>query len=372
MKSIAKNWIHVLPVYEPGKPIEELARELGCENPDEIDKLASNENPLGPSPLAVKAIKKAAARMHLYPDGSAYYLHRALAAKLNVKQEQVLAANGSNELLEFIGHIFLGPETNAVAGDRAFIIYRLIAKLFQSRVILAPMPGFTHDLDAMLAAVTPETRVIFLANPNNPTGTMVRNDAIERFMDRLPEHVVACFDEAYLDLLDPAVQPDTLRYVREGRRVILLRTMSKSHGLAGLRIGYAVAPEDAIALMSRVRQPFNVNAMAQAAAVAALDDDRHVARTRRIIASGLAFFEKNLAAMGIPFVPSVVNFMMVDVGNGREVFQALQKQRVIVRPLDAYDLPRHVRISIGRRDENERCIAALARVLGKDLPAARP
>ncbi len=365
MKSIAKNWIHVLPVYEPGKPIEELARELGCESPDEIDKLASNENALGPSPLAVKAMKKAASRMHLYPDGSAYYLHKSLAAKLDIKPEQVLAANGSNELLEFIGHVFLGPDTNAIVGDRAFIIYRLIAKLFQSRAILTPMPNYTHDLNAMLAAVTPETRVIFIANPNNPTGTMVENNEIERFMDRVPEHVVVCFDEAYIELIDPAFQPDTLKYVREGRKVILLRTMSKSHGLAGLRIGYAVAPEDGIALMGRVRQPFNVNAMAQAAALAALDDDKHVAKTRKMIANGLAFFEENLSRLDIPFVPSVVNFMMVNVEDGRKVFQALQKEHVIVRPLDAYDLPRHVRISIGMREENERCITALARVLGK-------
>ncbi len=363
MRNIAKQWLQQLGVYEPGRPVEELARELGLPDASPIVKLASNENPLGPSPKAMAAVRAAADRMHYYPDGSAFYLRRALALKLGVSPEQLIVANGSNEILEFIGHVFLSPGDEVVVADRAFAIYRLIAAMFQARVIAVPMVNYTHDLDAMLRAVTPRTKVIFISNPNNPTGTMVANPDLDRFMERLPPHVAVCLDEAYIDLLPPDRRPDSLRYIREGRRVILLRTFAKSHGLAGLRIGYGVASEQGIRLMHQIRQPFNVNVLALEAALAALDDDEHVRRFQELVRTELPFMMAGLDRLGLSYVPSEVNFIMVDVGDGRAVFQAMQREHVIVRPLNGYQLPRHVRISLGTRPENEKCLQALEKAI---------
>jgi len=359
---LANPWVCGLPTYEPGRPIEEVARELGFGSAAGIVKLASNENALGPSPRALAAIQGCASRMHLYPDGGAFYLKRALSEKLGVDSEQILVGNGSNEMLEFLGHVFLCPCKAVVAADRAFIVYKLIAAASRADMISVPMVAFTHDLDAMLAAVTSETAILFVANPNNPTGTMVGQGAIDEFMSSVPDHVIVCFDEAYIELLPPGQQPDTLRYVRDGRNVVVLRTFSKTHGLAGLRIGYAVAPENCIQLLNRVRQPFNTNAMALAAAEAAVGDDEHVERTRTLVKEGLEFFERELTRLGIAWVPSVANFILVEVGKGRECFASLQQKGVIVRPMDVYGLPDHIRITIGKQEENEKCIAAIEEI----------
>jgi len=353
--------------YETGKPIGEVARELGFASADEIIKLASNENSLGPSPLAIKAMKKSARDMHRYPDSGAFYLRKALASKLQVQPEQIMIANGSNEIIEFIGHVFLAPGSEAVIADRAFAIFRLIAEMFEARPVIVPMRNFTHDLKAMLSAVTPRTRVVFVANPNNPTGTMVDAGELHDFINKIPPHVVVVLDEAYIELLPPAKQPDTLRHVREGKKIIVLRTFSKTYGLAGLRIGYAVAPREGIELMAQIRQPFNVNAMALEAALAALGDDAFVEKTRRMVNEGLHYFGEKLTKLGIEFVPSVTNFMLVKVGNGRKVFEEMQKERVIVRPMDGYGLPEYVRISVGKRLENKLCLKALQHVLAKSL-----
>ncbi len=361
-ESLAKPWVAALPIYEPGRPIEEVAREMGLD-PDEVVKLASNENALGPSPLAVAAMCAAAASMHRYPDGGAFYLRGALAEHLRVDASSILPGNGSNELLELLGHAFLGPGTGIVMADKAFVVYRLIAALVQAETVAVPMRDLTHDLDAMAAAVTDRTRIVFVGNPNNPTGTMVGQADIDRFMSRVPPSVIVCFDEAYVELLPPERQPDTLRYVRAGRPVIVLRTFSKTYGLAGLRLGYAVAPPECIRLLDRVRQPFNVNAMSMAAALAALKDVAYVRRTRQLVVDELAFFAQAFRRLGLPYVPSVANFILVEVGQGRQVFEALQRAGVIVRPMDGYGLPRHVRITVGTRQEDERCIAALERVL---------
>ncbi len=369
MKRVAHAWIPGLAMYEPGKPIEALAREQGFDDPDSIVKLASNENALGPSPRAMRAMRRAAARMHRYPDSSAHRLRSALAGRLRISPDQILIANGSNELIEFIGHVFLGPGVDMVMADRAFAIFRLIGEMFRARVIRVPMRDFTHDLDAMRSAITPATRVVFIANPNNPTGTMVSRRDLDRFMAAVPEHVVVALDEAYIELLPEDRQPDALRYVREGRKVILLRTFSKTYGLAGLRIAYAVAPEEGIALMHRVRQAFNFSAMALEAAEAALEDEAFVRKTRRLVRDGLRLFEDALGAMGLPFVPSVTNFMLVETGRARELFLALQRERVIVRPMDGYGLPDHIRVTVGTRSENVRCLKALARVTGRPVPA---
>lgn len=365
MKHIANPWVHKLGTYEPGRPIEEVARELGFDDVDEIVKIASNENALGPSPRAVKAMMEAAPKMHFYPDGGSFYLRRALAKKLGVHMDEILAGNGSNEIIELLGHVFLEKGTNIVMADRAFVVYELVAASMQADTIAVPMKNFTHDLDAMLKAVTPATRIVFVSNPNNPTGTMVDGAAIHEFMQRVPKHVVVALDEAYIELLPPEQQPDTLRYVREGRHVYVMRTFSKTYGLAGLRIGYAVAPKEGIDLLHRVRQPFNVNAMAQAAALAALDDEDYVARTRRMVQDGLKQLTAAFDKMGLGYVPSVANFILVKTGRGREVFEALQRKKVIIRAMDAYGLPDYVRVTVGVKSENDRFLRALGEVLGE-------
>lgn len=365
MKHLAHPWIHRLGAYEPGRPIEEVARELGFEDSEEIVKIASNENSLGPSPKALQAMRKAAKRMHRYPDGGAFSLRRALAAKLGVHMDELLIGNGSNEIIELMGHVFLGPGTNLVMADGAFVVYKLVAAALQADTLAVPMKDFTHDLNAMLAAITPQTRIVFISNPNNPTGTLVDEAALDRFMARVPDHVVVGLDEAYIELLPPERQPDTLKYVREGRHVFVLRTFSKTYGLAGLRVGYAVAPKHGIELLHRVRQPFNVNAMGQEAARAALDDDEFVERTRRMVKRGLAQLTRGFKAMGLDYVPSVANFILVKVGRGREVFEALQRRKVIVRPMDGYGLPEYLRVTVGRRKENEHFLRALKEVLAE-------
>ncbi len=359
IKDIAKPWVKNLGVYEPGRPIEEVARELGFEC-EEVLKLASNENSLGPSPLAIKAMNAEAGRMHLYPDGGAYYLKQSLAKRLDLSPENIIVTNGSNEAIEFLGHVFLERGTNIVMADRAFVVYKLIAAMFQAETIAAPMANFTHYLDAMLGAITPSTKIVFVANPNNPTGTMVDGKAIDRFMSKVPDHVVVAFDEAYIDLLPESQQPDTLKYVREGRQVFVMRTFSKTYGLAGLRIGYTMGAPEAIQLLQRVRQPFNVNAMGQAAAVAALDDVQYVQQARAMVKDGLEQLGRGFAELEYEYVPSVANFVLVKVGRGREAFEDLQRRKVIVRPMDAYGLPDYVRVTVGTGAENELVLKAMA------------
>ncbi len=368
---VARSGVGALAAYEPGRPLEEVARAYGFADPEAVIKLASNENALGPSPLAIRAMAAAAARMHRYPDGAATALREALAARLGVSVDCILPGNGSNELLELLGHAFLGPGTNVVVADCAFVVYRMVAAMFGATVIAVPMAALTHDLPAMAAAVTPETRLLFVANPNNPTSTRVTPEAVAAFMAQVPPHVIVCFDEAYVELLPPAQQPDTLRYVRENRLVVILRTFSKTYGLAGLRLGYAVAPPECIALLNRVRQPFNVSAIAQEAALAALADDAHVARTRELVQEGLRALEAGFRRMGLDFVPASANFILVRVGQGRDVFEALMREGVIVRPMDGYGLPEYVRVTVGTASENARFLEALGRVRARRTAGAR-
>ena len=359
-----KEWISGLRVYEPGKPIEEVARELGFDDVAEIVKVASNENELGPSPRAVEAMRAAAGEMHRYPDGGAFYLKRKLAERLGVGPDHLLFGCGSNELIVFLCHVFLERGTNLVMGSEAFAVYFLAAALYGGEAVRVPMPGHTHDLEAMLAAITPDTRIVAVCNPNNPTGTMVDPDAVDRFLERLPGHVVAVFDEAYFELMPDDMKPDLLRHIRAGREnLVVLRTFSKAYGLAGLRIGYAVAHPGLIGLLNKVRQPFNVNAMAQAAAMAALDDAQHLARTREMVFQGLEFFARELPRLGIEATPSGANFVLARTGNGREVFQKLQRRRVIVRPMDPYGLPDHIRITVGTPEQNQTTLDALKEAL---------
>lgn len=354
--------IDALKVYEPGRPLEEVAREQGL-HPQELVKLASNENNLGPSPLAVEAMQKAAKNMHLYPDGGAFYLRKTLAEKCGISPEMLLFGNGSNELIEFLGHVFLQPGTNIVMSQAAFIIYKLTADAFGAETRMAPMKNFTHDLDAMAELIDENTRLIFVANPNNPTGTKVENTSLHAFLEKLPPHVLPVLDEAYVELLEPEDQPDTLTWVKSSRPLLLLRTFSKTYGLAGLRIGYGIAQPELIQWLGKFRQPFNLNAMAQAAALAAIDDDAYVEKTRSTIRDGLAFFEAGCRKLGLETVPSSANFLLIKTGNGRQVFQDLQKRGIITRPMDGYGLPDWLRISVGLPKENEKAMDILREVL---------
>ena len=349
-----------ITVYQPGKPIEETARELGLD-PGAIIKLASNENPLGPSPKAMEAMRDALEKGHLYPDGGGFCLCNAVAAKLGLAPENVILGNGSNEVLEFLGHAFLNPGDDVIASQYAFIVYKLIATSFGARTIEVPSPDYQQDLEGMLASITPKTRLIFVPNPNNPTGTLLSQQAIDDFMSRIPENIIVVFDEAYFEFLDRP--PDMLRFVREGRNIVVLRTFSKIHGLAGLRIGYAIGPADLIEALHKTRQPFNVNSIAQVGALAALKDDEHLRETKQVVDEGRAYLQKQFAKMRIPFVPGTANFVMVNIGDGHAVFEKLLRQGVIVRPLKGYKLTEWIRISVGTMDENKRFIAALKKVM---------
>jgi histidinol-phosphate aminotransferase len=361
---LANPQLREIDVYEPGKPIEETARELGVD-PGAIIKLASNENPLGPSPQAIQAMRAALDNAHLYPDGSGFYLCKAIAAKLGLAPENIILGNGSNEALEFLGHAFLDAmrQDEVIASEYAFVVYKLIATSFGARMIEVASPGYQQDLEAMLEAITPRTRLIFIPNPNNPTGILVSQREIDSFISRVQEQVIVVFDEAYFEFLDNP--PDTLRFVREGRNVIVLRTFSKIHGLAGLRIGYAIARPDVIDVLHRTRQPFNVNSIAQAGALAALEDDAHLRETKRVIDEGRACLQEQFTEMKLPFVPGVANFVMVNVGDGCAVFEQLLRRKIIVRPLKGYGLPEWIRISVGSMEGNTRCVAALREILGR-------
>ena len=359
IESIANRFVCDVPVYEPGKPIEEVGRELGL-NPATIIKLASNENPLGPSPKAVVAMRQALPAAHLYPDGGGFYLRQALAKKFDIGIDNLILGAGSNEIIEFLFHTFVGPGDEIIMGDRAFVIYAIIAKMFQARYVAIPFRGHTHDLTAMRAAITGKTKLVFIANPNNPTGTRVTNTALAKFIKSLPAHVLCVLDEAYIEFLDdpPASVQFAMRH-----NVVLLRTFSKIVGLAGLRIGYGIAQPSAIALMQRVRQPFNVNAIAQAGALAALADAGHIRKTKALTRRGLAYLETAFRRRKLEYVPSCANFSLVNVGNGNKVFAGLQQRGVIVRPMAGYKMPAWIRVTVGLPTENKRFIRALDEVL---------
>ena len=349
-----------LVAYEPGKPIEDVARELGLA-PESIIKLASNENPLGPSPKAQEAMQKVIGEAHIYPDGGGWKLRNAIAEKFGLDRSNVILGCGSNEVIEFIGHSFLKPGDNIITAEHAFLVYKLMAKVFGADTIEVPDPGYVHDLDAMAAAITPQTKEIFIANPNNPTGTLVSQEQIDRFMAKVPPHVVVVFDEAYYEFLDNP--PDTLKYVREGRNVIVLRTFSKIQGLAGLRIGYGLGPPDLIEVLQRTRQPFNTNSFAQAAALAGLLDQEHQDKTKRITDEGRDYLQNEFDSLDLEYVPSYANFVLVKVGDGNAVFKAMMAKGIIVRAMAAYKLPEWIRISIGTMDQCQRCIQVLKEVL---------
>jgi histidinol-phosphate aminotransferase len=353
-----------LPTYQPGRPIEEVARELGMPAA-QIIKLASNENPLGPSPASLQAMQHVLANINLYPDGNAFYLKHKLADKLTVQPENLILGNGSNEIIEFVGHAFMQPGAEVIVSQFCFAIYPLTAKLFGADVITVPAVNHGHDLPAMLAAITPRTRVVFVANPNNPTGTVVSKQELMDFAGRVPANVLLVLDEAYIEFLnDPA---DFIPEIRRGQKtnLLLMRTFSKIFGLAGLRLGYGIGNPELITALEKIRQPFNINSIAQAGALAALDDAEHMRRTRENNATGLKLYADAFQKLGLEFVPSAGNFILVRVGEGQRVFEAMQKLGVIVRPMGGYQLPEWIRISVGTPEQNDRCVGALKTVLNK-------
>ncbi|MDA1276361.1 MAG: histidinol-phosphate transaminase [Verrucomicrobia bacterium] len=351
-----------MPVYQPGRPIEEVARELGLPA-SEIIKLASNENPLGPSPAALAAMRDVLPKLNLYPDGNTFYLKQKLSRKLEIHPGNLILGNGSNEIIEFVGHALMRPDTEVIVSEYCFAIYPIIARLFGATCVSVPARSYGHDLPAMLAAVTPRTKVIFVANPNNPTGTLASNEAVLDLIEKVPEDVLLVMDEAYIEFLEEPA--DLLPLIRNGTRpnLLLMRTFSKIYGLAGLRLGYGIGHAELITDLEKIRQPFNINAIVQAGGLAALDDEDHIQRTRTNNAAGLRFFEDAFREMALEFVPSAANFVLARVGKGDEVFKALQRQGVITRPMAGYRLPEWIRISIGTSEENRRCLGALKQIL---------
>lgn len=361
IESFANQHVLELVAYQPGKPIEETARELGLD-PHDIVKLASNENPLGPSPKAVEAVARAAAGVNIYPDGAAFRLRSAIVEFCGVEFDQTVVGTGSSEVIELMCHALLNPQAEVVAARHAFSMYPVMSQLFGSTYVEVPnKPDWTHDLNGFLDAVTDRTRIIFITNPTNPVGTVVTQQEIDEFMDKVPEHVLVCFDEAYREFSDNP--PDTLKFVREGRNVIVLRTFSKAYGLAGLRVGYGVAPEHVTGMLHKARAPFNLHVLAQEAALAALADAEHVRRTVENNAAGMRFYEDAFREMGLEWIPSQGNFILVKVGQGRKVFNDMLARGVIVRAQDGYGLPEWIRISIGTPAENARCLEVLREVL---------
>ncbi len=359
MSALVLPTVETLVPYEGGQPLDELARELGV---TDAVKLASNENALGPSPRAVEAVRRELASMHLYPDGAAYRLRERLAAVHGVTMGEIVQGNGSNELLDLIVHAFATPGSHIVFADPAFIVYKLASLAYGVPFTAVPLRDLRHDLEAMAAAVTPQTRLLFVANPNNPTGTHVGRSAVERLLREVPPEVIIVMDEAYIEYADAADFPDSIRLRGLRERLIVTRTFSKIYGLAGLRVGYAVGPAQLIDYLNRVRAPFNVSAIAQAAALAALDDTEHVEKSRALNLRERERLTRELTRLGLSVAPSQANFVLVDVGRpARAVYDALLRKGVIVRPFG--NLPTSLRVTLGTERENQRFLDSLSDVL---------
>ncbi len=349
--------IRSLSPYVPGKPIDELQRELGLTR---VIKLASNENPLGPSPKALAAVSGAQDMLHRYPDGGAYQLRQAIADRWKVAREQVILGNGSDEILGLLARTFMTPGDEAIMADHTFVIYKMEVTAVHGKPVVVPLVNWTHDLASMVRAITPRTRLLFLCNPNNPTGTIVTAEAVDRLMARVPEDVVVVFDEAYFEYVRSPQFPEAMAYVKQGRNAIVLRTFSKIYGLAGLRIGYGISTTEIIDYLNRVRPPFNANSLAQKAALAALGDDEHVAKSRAVNAAGMEQMGQGLRELGVIPIPSETNFLYFDAKrDGRVVFEALLRAGIIVRHIDGTML----RVTIGQPDENAAFLQALRKVL---------
>jgi histidinol-phosphate aminotransferase len=357
---LSPAYVRSIAPYQPGKPISELAREMGLKE-EAIVKLASNENPRGIGPRTRAAIERAISDVARYPDGNGHELKEALARRFGVDMSQVILGNGSNDVLELVALAFLGPGRAAVYSQHAFAVYPLATQARGARGIVVPAADYGHDLAAMARAVDDETCVVWIANPNNPTGTLAAPGALEAFVRRLPERVIVVIDEAYNEYLPAEHRADTVKWIKRHPNLVVTRTFSKAYGLAGLRVGYALAHGSVADVMNRVRQPFNVNSVALAAATAALEDMEFVARSYAGNLQGLRQLRQGAERLGLQFIPSVANFLTIRVGKAADIYKRLLKRGVIVRPVGGgYGLPEHLRVTVGTEEENERFLAALA------------
>src|SRR5690349_2109649 len=361
---LAPEYIRAISPYQPGKPISELAREMGID-PRFIVKLASNENPLGTSPLALEAMSKALNEVALYPDGSGFELKAALSQRYGVASGQIVLGNGSNDVLELAARVFLKPGASAVYSQHAFAVYPLVTQAVGASGISVPAINYGHDLDAMLDAVTPETRIVFIANPNNPTGTLLAPSAVLRFLERVSPDVLVILDEAYNEYLPSSVKADSIGWLKRFPNLLITRTFSKAYGMAGVRVGFGLAHEEVSGLMNRVRQPFNVNSIGLAGAAAALEDVEFVKRSYALNQAGMLQITTGLRQLGIEYIPSYGNFLSFRVpGDVKAVNQSLLKQGVIVRPIGIYEMPQHLRVTIGLESENRKFLRSLGIALG--------
>ena len=362
IRNVNPNILDLEP-YPPGKPLDELKREYGIQ---EAIKLASNENPFGPSPEAVEAIKEAASGVSRYPDGSSYYLKARLSALWGVGQENIVLGNGSNEVIQFLIHAFTGPGTEVISSDPSFLMYRKMVQIFGATNRLIPLRDNGHDLWAILDVVRDSTRIIFLDNPHNPMGTVIKREEFEEFLDKLPDHVIVCLDEAYGEFVRDEEGVRGRDYIERDPRVVFLRTFSKAYGLSGLRVGYGVMASEIAQVLERVRQPFNINALAQAGALAALDDRAHLEGTVKQTWTGLDWYYERLKKLGLDYIESNTNFVFVKLGvDARVIYEEMLKKGVIIRAMGAYGHPQAVRITVGTREENERCMKALEEALSE-------
>jgi histidinol-phosphate aminotransferase len=356
---LSPSYVRSIAPYQPGKPIAELARELGLQEAS-IVKLASNENPLGTGPRTRAAIEAALADIARYPDGNGYELKLALSRRYGVDMACIVLGNGSNDVLELVAAALLGPGRAAVMSQHAFAVYPLATQARGARAIVVPAKHYAHDLEAMAKAVDDETYVVWAANPNNPTGTLAAAEEVEAFLRKVPERVLVVLDEAYNEYIKADLRADTVKLLKRHPNLVVTRTFSKAYGLAGLRVGYALAHPSVADVMNRVRQPFNVNSVALAAAAAALDDMEFVARSYAQNLNGLRQLEEGAQRLGLDFIPSYGNFLTIRVGKAGEIFKRLLRRGVIVRPVGGYGLPEHLRVTTGTAAENERFLGALA------------
>jgi len=361
VRSLLAPGVESLGAYQPGKPLSELVREYGI---DGAIKLASNENPLGPSPHAIEAARAALADVARYPDGRGYALKRALAERLTLTPSQITLGNGSNDVLELLVRTFVSRDAEAVMSQHAFGMYELIVRAVGARPVIVPARDWGHDLDAMQHAITARTRLVFIANPNNPTGTWIAADDLVRFLTALAPQVLTVVDEAYFEYVNEPAYPDTIGLIARFPNLIVIRTFSKVYGLAGLRIGYGISRPEVAAYLDRVRQPFNVNSIAAAAAEAALADRDHVARSIELNRTGMRQLREGIERLGLGSIPSVANFLTIDLGfPAASVYEALLRLGVIVRPVANYGMPNHLRVTVGLPEENVRFLQALSKVL---------
>lgn len=359
---LAPEYIRAIAPYQGGKPISELTREMGLNEAD-IVKLASNENPLGMSPKAMTAVEGAIEDIARYPDGNAFALREAVSRKYGVAASQIVFGNGSNDILELAARAFLQPGDEAIYSQHAFAVYPLVTQAVGAKGVVVPAKEYAHDLDGFLKAITSKTKLVFIANPNNPTGTLLKKDALKAFLDAAPRHVLVLLDEAYDEYLNEVDKSEAIGWLAQNPNLIISRTFSKAYGLAGLRVGFGLMQAEVADIMNRVRQPFNVNSIAQAAAVASLADDDFVARSYAANQAGMAQLTQGLRKLGLEYIPSYGNFVSFKVKNAARVNHELLKNGVIVRPVANYEMPDYLRVSVGLFSENAKFLQALEKIL---------